>query len=109
MQIRCIALMVAVLGLPSVPASAASAEAPNIIIIYADDLGYGDLGCYGHPTIRTPHLDRLAAEGMRFTQFYSAAEVCTPSRAALLTGRLPIRSGMCSTTRRVLFGNSAGG
>ena len=66
---------------------------PNFVVIFADDLGYGDLGCYGHPTIRTPHLDRMAREGMRFTQFYSAAEVCTPSRAALLTGRLPPRSG----------------
>lgn len=82
---------------------------PNFIIILADDLGYGDLGCYGHPTIRTPNLDRMAAEGMRFTDFYSAAEVCTPSRAALLTGRLPIRSGMSSDTRRVLFPDSAGG
>ncbi|MGH9340809.1 MAG: sulfatase family protein [Acidobacteriota bacterium] len=82
---------------------------PNIIILFADDLGYGDLGCYGHPTIRTPHLDRMAAQGMRFTQFYSAASVCTPSRAALLTGRLPVRSGMSSDRRRVLFPNSAGG
>jgi len=48
-----------------------AADRPNIIIIYADDLGYGDLGCYGHPTIRTPNLDRMAAEGMRFTEFYS--------------------------------------
>jgi cytochrome P450 len=80
----------------------AVAAPPNIVIIYADDLGYGDLGCYGHPTIRTPNLDRLAAEGMRFTEFYSAAEVCTPSRAALLTGRYPIRSGMCHDQFRVL-------
>lgn len=84
------------------------AAPPNIIILFADDLGYGDLGCYGSPVIRTPHLDRMAAEGLRFTDFYSAAEVCTPSRAALLTGRLPIRSGMCGD-RRVLFANSEGG
>jgi arylsulfatase A len=83
-------------------------ERPNVVIIFADDLGYGDLGCYGSATIRTPRLDRMAAEGMRFTDFYSAAEVCTPSRAALLTGRYPIRSGMCGN-RRVLFPNSKGG
>ncbi|GIW95539.1 MAG: hypothetical protein KatS3mg110_3580 [Pirellulaceae bacterium] len=88
---------------------AAGETKPNIIILFADDLGYGDLGCYGHPTIHTPNLDRMAAEGMKFTQFYSAASVCTPSRAALLTGRLPIRSGMCSDRRRVLFPDSAGG
>jgi arylsulfatase A-like enzyme len=82
--------------------SAHAADKPNIVIIYADDLGYGDLGCYGSPTIRTPNLDRLAAEGMRFTDFYSAAEVCTPSRAALLTGRYPVRSGMCHDEFRVL-------
>ena len=85
-----------------------AAEPANIVIFFADDLGYGDLGCYGSPTIRTPHLDRMAAEGMRFTDFYSAAEVCTPSRAALLTGRYPIRNGMCGN-RRVLFPNSQGG
>jgi arylsulfatase A-like enzyme len=88
---------------------ALAAEQPNVVIIFADDLGYGDLGCYGHPTIRTPNLDKMAAEGMKFTSFYSAAEVCTPSRAALLTGRLPIRTGMCSDARRVLFPDSAGG
>lgn len=81
---------------------------PNIIIIFADDLGYGDLGCYGHPTIRTPNLDRMAAEGMRFTQFYVAANVCTPSRAALLTGKLPVRMGMTGGSD-VFFPNSAGG
>lgn len=81
---------------------------PNFVIILADDLGYGDLGCYGHPTIRTPHLDRMAREGMRFTSFYSAAEVCTPSRAALLTGRYPVRSGMAHDRFRVLRNVSTG-
>ena len=82
---------------------------PNIVIIFCDDLGYGDLGCYGSPTIRTPHLDRMALEGLRFTDFYVGASVCTPSRAALLTGRYPIRSGMCSNQRRVLFPEDKGG
>lgn len=89
-------------------AKAAEPARPNIVIIFADDLGWGDLGCYGHPNIRTPHLDRMAAEGMRFTEFYSAAEVCTPSRAALLTGRYPIRSGMCHDQFRVLRSRSLG-
>jgi arylsulfatase A-like enzyme len=82
---------------------------PNFIIILADDLGYGDLGCYGHPTILTPNLDRMAAEGQKYTSAYVAAPVCTPSRAGLLTGRLPIRSGMCSSKRDVLFPDSTGG
>jgi len=67
---------------------------PNIIFILADDLGYGDLGCYGSTVNRTPHLDQLAKDGIRFTDFYSAAPVSSPSRAALLTGRYPIRLGI---------------
>jgi arylsulfatase A len=88
-----------------------AAKQPNIIIILADDLGYGDLSCYGHPTIRTPNLDHMATEGMRFTDFYVAATVCTPSRAALITGRLPIRSGMAGSGPRpsVIMAKSKGG
>lgn len=84
-------------------------EKPNMVVIFCDDLGYGDLGCFGHPTIQTPNLDRMAEEGQKWTNFYAAASVCTPSRAGLVTGRLPIRSGMCSSKRRVLFPNSGGG
>lgn len=82
---------------------------PNIIMILADDMGYGDLGSYGHPTIRTPNLDRLAQEGQKWTGFYAAANVCTPSRAALMTGRWPVRSGMASDRRYVLTARAAGG
>jgi arylsulfatase A-like enzyme len=64
---------------------------PNIVFILADDLGYGDLSCYGRPDYRTPHLDRLAREGLRFTSNYTAAAVCTPTRVALMTGRYPAR------------------
>ncbi len=81
----------------------------NFVIIFCDDLGWGDPACFGNPVIRTPHLDRMAAEGQRWTQFYVAAPVCTPSRAALLTGRYPIRNGMTSARRVVLFPNSGGG
>ena len=89
--------------------AAPTVRPPNVVVILADDLGYGDLGSYGHPTIRTPHLDRMAAEGVRFTQFYSAAPLCTPSRAGLLTGRLPVRSGMASERYGVLYPSSSGG
>ena len=82
---------------------------PNIVLIMADDLGYGDLSSYGNPTIQTPTLDRLAMEGQKWTQFYVADPVCTPSRAGIMTGRYPIRSGMTSKKRGVLFPDSAGG
>jgi len=81
-------------------------EKPNFIIVFVDDMGYGDLGSYGHPTINTPNLDKMAYEGQKWTQFYSASSVCTPSRAAILTGRLPIRNGMIGKRNRVLFPNS---
>ncbi len=67
---------------------------PNIVLIFTDDQGYGDLGCFGSTTIRTPHLDRLAKEGRKFTSFMSASSVCTPSRSALLTGCYPNRIGL---------------
>jgi arylsulfatase A len=81
----------------------------NFIVIFADDLGYGDLSSFGHPTINTPNLDRMVSEGQKWTNFYAGASVCTPSRAALLTGRLPIRSGMTSNKQRVLFTDSHNG
>ena len=84
-------------------------QQPNFVVIFADDLGWGDLGCFGSPTIETPHLDRMAAEGQKWTAFYVAAPVCTPSRAALMTGRYPIRNGMTSAERGVLFPDSGGG
>ncbi len=88
----------------------AATKTPNIIIIMADDLGYGDLGCYGHPSINTPNIDRMAAEGLRFTDFYAGQSLCTPSRAALMTGRFAIRSGMAGGPgRHVLYPNNKGG
>ena len=74
--------------------SLCAVERPNIVVLLCDDLGYGDLACYGNKTIQTPNLDRLAAEGIRFTDFYSTAPVCSASRAGLLTGRIPTRIGV---------------
>src|SRR6516225_3946594 len=74
------------------PAAADAPRPPNIIFILADDLGYGDLGCYGQKRIRTPNLDRMAADGMRFTQFYAGSTVCAPSRCCLMTG---LHTGHC--------------
>lgn len=79
----------------SVPLAAqqtGAAARPNIVLLFADDLGY--LSSYGHPTIRTHPLDRMAAQGVRFTAFYAAAPNCSPSRAGLLTGRYPVRTGI---------------
>uniref|UniRef100_A0A8D0H7W4 Sulfatase N-terminal domain-containing protein n=1 Tax=Sphenodon punctatus TaxID=8508 RepID=A0A8D0H7W4_SPHPU len=84
---------------------------PNILLIMADDFGIGDVGCYGNDTLRTPNIDRLAQEGVKFTQHIAAASLCSPSRAAFLTGRYPIRSGMGSNTkvRVIQFTGSSGG
>jgi arylsulfatase A-like enzyme len=82
---------------------------PNFVVIFVDDVGWGDLGSYGHPTIRTPRLDRMAAEGQRWTQFYVASPVCSPSRGALLTGRLPVRSGIFGRRSGVFFPGDVGG
>src|SRR5688572_9488199 len=71
-----------------------AADRPNFVVIWCDDLGYGDLGCFGHAAIKTPRLDRLASEGIRFTDCYAAAPVCSSSRAGLMTGRCPARSGI---------------
>ena len=98
------ALSVAAVG--ALQGSPARSGPPNVVIIFADDLGYGDLGAYGHPTIRTPNLDRMAAEGQRWTSFYSQAPVCSPSRAALLTGRIHLRSGMFGRRQGVFFQDS---
>ena len=72
----------------------AAARVPNVVIFYADDMGFGDLGCYGCTDIKTPSLDALARAGVRLTNYYSAAPVCSPSRAALVTGRYPQRAGV---------------
>ncbi len=82
------------------PALAPTDRPPNFVIIFTDDQGYGDIGVYGATGFRTPNLDRMASEGVRFTDFYVAAPVCTPSRAALLTGSHPVRVGL---GHRVLF------
>ena len=74
--------------------SPAQTKRPNFVIIVTDDHGIGDVGCYGHPEVRTPNLDRLAASGVRFTQWYSNAPVCSASRAAIMTGKYPDRAGV---------------
>ena len=86
-------LSAAAVFLAALPAAAEEPRKPNFIVIFADDQGWGDLGVYGHPDIRTPHIDRMAREGIRFTSFY-AAPFCGPSRAALMTGSYPPRASL---------------
>lgn len=76
------------------PGALLSEEPPNVVVFLTDDQGWGDLGCYGHPRIQSPHLDQFAAEGLRLTQCYAGCSVCSPSRSAILTGRTPYRNGV---------------
>lgn len=87
-------LLLAMISWSQAQAKGSQGRPPNIVVIMADDMGWGDIGANGAELIKTPNIDRLAAEGIRLTSFYAGANVCTPSRAALLTGRYPIRSGM---------------
>lgn len=88
------ACLVGALSAGCAPEADGPTRPPNVVIIFLDDVGYGDFGVYGHPTIRTPHVDALAAEGVKLTGFYAASPACSPSRAALLTGRYPVRAGI---------------
>ncbi len=102
MMQRILVAIVVLLAWYAAPSAAAAAEAqrpPNVVILFTDDQGYADVGAYGAKGFQTPNLDRMAAEGVRFTDFYAAAPVCSPSRAALLTGCYPVRVGI----PRVLF------
>ncbi|XP_059912268.1 steryl-sulfatase [Gadus macrocephalus] len=108
----CLLLFLLLLLLPVSSATSFWAkEKPNIVLMMVDDLGIGDLGCYGNNTISTPHIDRLAQMGVRLTQHLAAAPLCTPSRAAFLTGRYPVRSGMVGLGRvgAYIFSASSGG
>jgi arylsulfatase A-like enzyme len=88
------ALTLALLGGPGAAADSGNGRRPNVVIVLVDDMGWADLGCYGSKDIRTPHVDRLAARGVRLTSFYSNGPVCTPTRAALMTGRWQQRVGL---------------
>lgn len=94
LQAATFALPFAVLAAAGEPTAAPTTRRPNTVIILADDLGYGDLGCYGHPKFQTPHLDRLATDGARLLHFNAPAPFCAPTRASLLTGRYPFRHGL---------------
>jgi arylsulfatase A len=89
-----ILIAISVLAHGATAAAAAKAPRPNLLFFLCDDLGYGDLGCYGHPAIRTPNMDQLAKEGLRLTDYYAPSPVCSPSSAGLMTGRDPNRLGI---------------
>ncbi|XP_028998698.1 steryl-sulfatase [Betta splendens] len=103
MKGSCLPFFVLLLLLEMSCGSPQKSSKPNFVLIMVDDLGIGDLGCYGNKTLRTPHIDRLAEEGVRLTHHIAAACVCSPSRAAFLTGRYPVRSGMTGQARSGVF------
>jgi len=92
----------------TISCGAANGRAPNVVILYTDDLGNGDVGCYGCKDIRTPSIDALAASGVRFTNYYTPAPICAPARAAMLSGRYPRRAGMSNTQNIRSAPNSPG-
>ena len=99
--IRCLILALG-LGLTAISwlaptVAVAQTVRPNIVFVLTDNLGYGELGCYGNAAAITPNLDRFAAEGLRFTDCHSASSVCSPSRSSLLTGRTPFRNGVVTS------------
>ncbi len=104
MRIRTLSILAAALVLPFAAHSATETEPPpNFVVIFIDDMGYGDIGPFGSKINQTPHLDRMAEEGMRLTSFYVAAPVCTPSRAALMTGCYPRRVGLAKGSGHVVL------
>ncbi len=96
MKIRKILLMIVICAICLACNKITGQEKPNIIIMMADDLGYGDVGCFGNKIIETPNIDQLASNGVKFTQFYSGHPTCSPSRAGMMTGRTPFRNNICT-------------
>ncbi|MEX0704685.1 MAG: sulfatase [Planctomycetales bacterium] len=110
-QVARLSLLVGLAVLPTFAAAgdaraAEPARRPNIVFLFTDDLGYADVGCYGNDEVQTPHIDRLASQGVRFTDFSMACSICSPSRSALITGRYPQRNGVYDNIRndRVNYG-----
>jgi len=97
------AFIAALTSAAAVIAADADSSRPNIILCMSDDQGWGDVGYNGHPVLQTPHLDQMAAEGVRFDRFYSGAPVCSPTRGSCLTGRHPYRYGVIRAKQAVLW------
>lgn len=103
------AITLSLLSSLTLAAYAENKDKPNFIIIFCDDLGYGDLACFGNPTIKTPNLDQMSIQGQKWSSFYVSASVSSPSRAGLLTGKLGAKTGMYGNDKRVLYPYSAKG